>query len=60
MGYDKKFLSSKIYKMNKTVKYLLIYAAVAGGAYLIYKQYQIMQNKLDGDAALKKWNAQHN
>jgi len=60
LGYDKKFLSSKIYKMNKTVKYLLIYAAVAGGAYLIYKQYQIMQNKLDGDAALKKWNAQHN
>ena len=60
MGYDKKFLSSKIYKMNKTVKYLLIYAAVAGGAYLLYKQYQVMQNKLQEDAALKKWNAQHN
>jgi threonine/homoserine/homoserine lactone efflux protein len=46
--------------MNKTVKYFLIYVAVAGGAYLLYKQYQVMQNKLDGDAALKKWNAQHN
>jgi hypothetical protein len=46
--------------MNKTVKYLLIYAAVAGGAYLLYKQYQVMQNKIEGDSALKKWNAQHN
>jgi hypothetical protein len=46
--------------MNKTVKYLLIYAAVAGGAYLLYKQYQVMQNQLDENAALKKWNAQHN
>jgi hypothetical protein len=46
--------------MNKTVKNVLIYAAVAGGVYLLYKQYQVMQNKLDGDSALKKWNAQHN
>jgi threonine/homoserine/homoserine lactone efflux protein len=46
--------------MNKTVKYLLIYAAVAGGAYLLYKQYQIMQNKLKGQEALKNWNKQHN
>jgi len=60
LGYDKKFLSSKIYKMNKTVKYLLIYAAVAGGAYLLYKQYQIMQDKLKSEDSLRKWNAQHN
>ena len=46
--------------MTKTVKNVLIYAAVVGGVYLLYKQYQVMQNKLDGDSALKKWNAQHN
>jgi hypothetical protein len=46
--------------MNKTVKYLLIYAAVAGGAYLLYKQYLVMQDKLKSQSALKAWNAQHN
>lgn len=46
--------------MNKTVTYLLIYAAVAGGAYLLYKQYQIMQDKLKSEDALRKWNAKHN
>jgi len=46
--------------MNKTLKNVLIYAAVAGGVYILYKQYTVMQNKLDGDSALKKWNAQHN
>lgn len=46
--------------MNKTVKYLLIYAAVAGGAYLLYKQYLIMQDKLKSQDALKNWNKQHN
>ena len=46
--------------MNKSLKYLLIYVAVAGGAYLLYKQYKIMQDKLGSQKALKDWNKQHN
>lgn len=45
--------------MNKTLKYILIYGAVAGGAYLLYKQYQIMQDKLKSQKALKNWNKNH-
>ena len=46
--------------MNKTIKYVLIYAVVAGGAYLLYKQYLIMQDKLKSESALKAWNEKHN
>jgi hypothetical protein len=46
--------------MNKKVKNILIYAAVVGGAFLLYKQYQVLQYKLDGNEALNKWNARHN
>jgi hypothetical protein len=43
-----------------TLKNVLIYAAVVGGAYLLYKQYQIMKDKVDSTNALKNWNKQHN
>ena len=42
------------------LKKVLIYAAVLGGAYLLYKQYQVMQDKLGSQKALKDWNKQHN
>jgi hypothetical protein len=43
-----------------TLKNVLIYVAILGGGYLLYKQYQVMQNKLDSSKALKDWNKQHN
>jgi hypothetical protein len=43
-----------------SLKNVLIYVAILGGGYLLYKQYQVMQNKLDSTNALKDWNKQHN
>ncbi len=39
--------------MNKTVKYVLIYAVVAGGAYYIYQKYKANNNKLTWDMIKK-------
>jgi hypothetical protein len=43
-----------------TLKNVLIYVAIFGGGYLLYKQYQVMQNNIDSSKALKDWNKQHN